>query len=60
MKNFRRKLIGGGITVACGITAVAAVSQIPHKTADEVTAAASTGLDTAPIIVLDAGHGEST
>lgn len=60
MKNIKRKLIGSSIAMVCGISAVAAVSHIPHKTADEVIATASSGPGSTPIIILDAGHGAST
>lgn len=60
MKKIKRKLICSGIVAVCGVSAIAASSRIPHKTADDVLPASAARFESTPVIILDAGHGAST
>lgn len=59
MKNPKRKIIAGAVFFACGVIAMAGGNVITRK-ADSVPVSAIGMTDEAPVIVLDAGHGEAT
>lgn len=59
MKNAKRKIITGAVFSACVAVAVIGGSVISDK-ADAIPASVSGITEETPIIVLDAGHGEST
>lgn len=54
MKKVFRKIIAGAIFFGCVATAVSAGAYIDEKASAEFEE------DNTPIIILDAGHGEST
>ena len=54
------KLIASGITLCCCAAAVEAFSFLGRADAETAVPAAVTGEKELPVIVLDAGHGEST
>ena len=61
MNNKNRiKLIASGITLCCCAAAVGAVSVIRSRNGDGAAPAAILQENELPVIVLDAGHGEST
>ena len=59
MKNPKRKIIAGAVFFACGVIAIAGGNTIAKK-ADSIPVSALGITDETPVIVLDAGHGEST
>ena len=59
MRNPKRKIIAGAVFFACGVIAIAGGSAIAKK-ADSIPVSAIGLTDETPVIVLDAGHGEST
>ena len=61
MNNINKiKLIASGITLCCCAAAVGAVSVVSSRNDNKAAPAALTSTDESPMIVLDAGHGEST
>ena len=61
MNNKNRiKLIASGITLCCCAAAVGAVSVISSRNSSGAAPAALMQGDELPVIILDAGHGEST
>ena len=61
MNNKNRiKLIASGITLCCWAAAVGAVSVISSRNSSGAAPAALMQGDELPVIILDAGHGEST
>lgn len=61
MNNKNRiKLIASGITLCCCAAAVGAVSVISSRNSSGAAPAALMQDDELPVIILDAGHGEST
>ena len=54
------KLIASGITLCCCAAAVGAVSVVSSRNGEGAAPAAILQESELPVIVLDAGHGEST
>ena len=59
MKNAKRKIIIGTVFSACTAAAILGGSIITEK-AESVPASVMGVYEETPVIVLDAGHGEST
>lgn len=61
MKNVKRKILTSSIFLGCAFFALGAASVISRNVSpDAVTASVSSLERETPVIILDAGHGEST
>ena len=60
MKNPKRKIIGGVVISVCVLCAAAAGSKADNRKSEDSVTVSSLPAEKTPIIVLDAGHGEST
>ena len=61
MRKTHRKIVSGALLCGCALFTLYGASQIAERAEKGMLPAALTGLDNEkPIIVLDAGHGEST
>lgn len=61
MNKIKRRIIGGAVVFCCATVGIGAASHISKKAESGAVPAAVTGYENeTPIIILDAGHGEST
>lgn len=60
MKKVKRKIISGAIVFGCAIFAIGALSALNRKNQNDALPVSVSYEDEKPIIILDAGHGEST
>lgn len=60
MNKVKRRIIGGAVVFCCATVGIGAASHISKKAESRVVPAAVTNYENeTPVIVLDAGHGES-
>lgn len=60
MKKTKRKIISGALLCGCAVFTLYAASRIAEKTENGALPVSMTSLDDEkPVIVIDAGHGES-
>lgn len=61
MNKIKRKIIGGAVIFGCAVIGLSAAAKISQKAkSDAVPVSMLSQENEIPVIVLDAGHGEST
>lgn len=60
MNKVNRKILLGTLFFACAITAIGGASVISGKIAQNAVPASLVSEQNPPVIILDAGHGESS
>lgn len=60
MKNVKRMIFSGAVVSVCAVSAIAAAAGLRGNNSGESLPVSAKVSKKAPVIVLDAGHGEST